>query len=117
MKKSILTAVILSGLISTSVFAARHTANEAPVDKPGVKSSKSLVDAKANLRGIGGMEATKSDRPAVKSGKSLATTKSDLRGFGGMEATKSDKPVVKSGKSLAKAKSDLRGMGGMEGDK
>jgi hypothetical protein len=47
----------------------------------------------------------------------LAETKADMRGMGGMEATKSAKPVVKSGKPLAKTKADMRGMGGVEGNK
>lgn len=116
MKNTILTAVILSGLISTSVFAAKPAATETPAATPAVKSSKSLVDVKAELRGgMGGMEATKSDKPAGKSGKPLAKINADLRGMGGMETTKSDKPVVKSGKSLAKTKSNLQG--GMEGNK
>lgn len=110
MKNSILTTIILSGLISTSVFAAKQTATETPVDTPAVKSSKSLVDTKADLRGMGGMGATKSDKAVVKSNKSLEKTKADLRGMGGMETTKSDKPVVKSNKPLEQTKADLRGM-------
>jgi len=117
MKNNILSAVILSGLLSTSVFAAKHTETETPTDGSTVKSSKSLVDAKADVRGMGGMEASKSGKPAVKSGKPLAATKADLRGMGGMEASKSGKPAVKSGKPLTATKADMRGMGGVEGNK
>lgn len=88
MKNIILTAVILSGLISTPVFAATRTATETPVGTPAAKSSKSLVDIKADMRGMGGMEATKSDQPAGKSGKPLTKTKTDLQGMGGMDGRK-----------------------------
>lgn len=115
MKNSILTAVVWSGLISTSAFAATPAATETSVNQPAAKSSKSLVDVKADVQGMGGMEATKSDKSAGKSGKPLAKINADLRGMGGMENTTSDKPAVKSGKSLAKTKSNLQG--GMEGNK
>lgn len=117
MKNIILTAVILSGLISTPVFAATRTATETPVGTSAAKSSKSLADVKTDMRGMGGMEATKSDRPAGKSGKPLTKTKTDLLGMGGMEAKTSDKPAGMSGKSLANVKTDLQGMGGIDGKK
>jgi hypothetical protein len=106
MKKSIFTAVILTGLISTSVFAAKSTATDATADLSAVKSTKSLVETKNDLRGMDEMKsdksAVKSDKPAVKSGKPLAKTKEDLRGMDEMKsdksAVKSDKPAVKSGK-------------------
>jgi hypothetical protein len=112
-----LLAVAVALMFSSSVFAATHAAAETPADMSAVKSSKSLVDAKADMRGMGGMEASKSGKPAVKSGKPLVKTKADMRGMGGMEASKSGKPAAKSGKPLAETKADMRGMGGIEGNK
>ncbi len=86
MNKLLIAAVAL--MFSSSVFAAKHAAVETSAERSSVKSSKSLVDAKVDVRGMGGMEASKSGKPAVKSGKPLAKTKSDMRGMDGMEGDK-----------------------------
>ena len=72
--------VMIAALFSTSVFAAKHMAAEAPKGMAGMEAKK---EAPA---GMAGMEAKKEEKKAEK--KEEAKGMSGMAGMAGMEAKK-----------------------------
>jgi hypothetical protein len=78
-----LLTVLVAGLLSTSVFAAKHTAAEKPAGMSGMAAEKP-----AGMSGMSGMEAKKEAKAEKKAAKPAKKAAKKAEKPAGMEAKK-----------------------------